>query len=118
MVHGLFDVKQARSLEAKNKGLRARLEPWREGRGWSPRRAKHPFQEREGGLEDVWREDMDVENETESHTKMDEQKKNLQKELRDVDKLLCLPKRNKGEPQECPAAATARGGAKEARPHA
>ena len=43
---------------------------------------------REGGdSEDVWRESMEVEDEAESRETLDEQKKKLQKELRDVDRL-------------------------------
>ena len=48
---------------------------------------------KEGGdSDDVWREFMEVEDETESRKKQDEQKKKLQKELRDVDRLSFVSK--------------------------
>ena len=48
---------------------------------------------REGGdSEDVWGEFVEVEEETESRRKLDEQKKKLQKELRDVDRLSFVSK--------------------------
>ena len=41
-------------------------------------------------MEEEWRMHMDVEDEIESRTKMDEQKKKLQKELGEIEKLSCL----------------------------
>ena len=58
-------------------------------------------------MEEEWRTDMDLEDEVESRKKLDEQKRKLQKELREIEQFSCVP-----------TAATARGGAKEARPHA
>ena len=43
-------------------------------------------------MEEEWREDMDIEDETESRQKLDEHKKKLQKELRDVDRLSLISK--------------------------
>ena len=40
----------------------------------------------------MWEEFTDVEDETESRKKLDEQKKKLQKELRDVDRLSFISK--------------------------
>ena len=42
--------------------------------------------------EDVWGEDMDVEDETESRKKLDDKRKKLQKESRDVEKLSLISK--------------------------
>ena len=53
---------------------------------------------KEGGdSEDVWRDCMEVEDEAESRKKLDEQRKNMQKELREVDRLVLFSK----EMQEC-----------------
>ena len=43
-------------------------------------------------MEEEWRMDMDLEGEVESREKLDEQKRKLHKELRDVEKFSCLPK--------------------------
>ena len=43
-------------------------------------------------MKEEWGVDMDVEDEIESRKKSNEQKKKLQKELRDVEKLLCISK--------------------------
>ena len=45
---------------------------------------------RESGMEEVW--GMDVEDEIESRKKLDERRKKLQNELRDVEKLSCVSK--------------------------
>ena len=82
--------RKARSLEAENKELRARIDALekKEGVQGGP-----SIPSGEGGdSEDVWGEFMEVEDETESRKKLDEQKKKLQKELRDVDRLSFVSK--------------------------
>ena len=47
---------------------------------------------RESDLEEVWGMEMDLEGEVESRKKLDEQRRKLQKEQRDVEKFSCVPK--------------------------
>ena len=69
---------------------------------------------REGGdSEDMWGEFMEVEDEAESRRTLDEQKKKLQKELREVDRLFFCFQGNAGEPPAVTAAPVARCGEKE-----
>ena len=44
-------------------------------------------------MEDEWRMDVDAEDEVESRKKLDEQKRKLQQELREVEKFSCVPKK-------------------------
>ena len=95
MIHRLFDVKwerrqKAQSLEAENKELRARIDGLEKKEGVQRGQS---IPSREGSdSEDVWGEFMEVENEAETRRKLDEQKKKLQKELRDVDRLSFVTK--------------------------
>ena len=69
----------------ENKELRARIDALEKKEGVQGG-ASVPL--REGGeSEDVWGDFVEVEDETEMRRKLDEQKKKLQKELRDVDRL-------------------------------
>ena len=81
---------KAWSLEAEKKEFRARIDALEEKEGvqGGPR---IPSQER-GDSEDGWGELMEVEGETESRKKLDEQKKKMQEELRDVDRLSFVSK--------------------------
>ena len=82
--------REARGLEAENKELRARIDAMekKEGVHGGP-----SILSKEGGdSEDVWREFMEVEDETERRKKLHDQKKKLQKELRDVDRLSFVSK--------------------------
>ena len=60
------------------------------------------------------REDMDIEDETESRKKLDEQKKKLQKELRGVERLSLISKEAQESIKESLQHPGARGGEKEA----
>ena len=92
--------RKARSPEAENKELRARIE------------AMEKKGEEEGRK--MCGETMDVEDEEESRRKLDERRKKLQKELRDVERLSCISKEVQGKHQRVNAAPAARGGEKEA----
>ena len=67
----------------------------------SARRAEYPIKEKEGDSEDVLGEDMDIEDETESRKKLDEQKKKPQKESRDVERLSLISKEAQESVKEC-----------------
>ena len=77
---------KARSLEAENKELGARIDAMgknegvRNGPGIS-------FEEEEENLEEVWRDCMEVEDEEECRRKLDEKRKKIMKELREVERL-------------------------------
>ena len=75
MVRSAFDVK----LE-----LRARLETLKKG-GEGAQGGQGLPSRRGGGVEEEWGMDMDVEEEVESCKKLDEQKKKLQGELREIE---------------------------------
>ena len=81
-----------KSLEAESKELRARIEALekKEGEGVQGR-ARLPSR-RESDLAEEWRVEMDLEDEAESRKKLDQQKRKLQKELRDIEKFSCVPK--------------------------
>ena len=68
------------------------LRPWRRRKGKEPKEGKDFHTGRESGLEGEWGTDMDLEDQVESRKKLDEQKRKLQKELRDIDKFSCVPK--------------------------
>ena len=95
VVYSLFDVeveedRKTRSLEAENKELRARIDAMEKKKGVQGGRS---IPSKEGGdSEDVWGEFMEVEDEAESRKKLDERKKNVQKELREVDRLSFVSK--------------------------
>ena len=57
---------------------------------------------------------MDDEDESDSRKKLDEQKRKLQKELRDVEKVLACVSGGSGQPQEWPTVVIAGGGPKKA----
>ena len=104
--------RKTRSLEAENKELRARIDAMEKKEGVQG----GPSITSKGGgdSEDVRGEFMDVEDEAESRKKLDERKRKLQKELRDVDRLSSCFQGNAGEHQGVTAAPVARGGDKEA----
>ena len=79
-------------MEAENKELQARLEALGKKGGEGAQGGQSLPSRRESGLEEEWRVDMDIEDEIESSKKLDEQERKLQKELRDVEKLSCIPK--------------------------
>ena len=58
-----------------------------------------PRGRRESGMEEEWRMDRHLEDEVESRKQLDEQRRKLQKELRDIDKFSCVPKEF-GKPPE------------------
>ena len=87
---------RTKSLEAENKELRARIEALEKK---SPRRTRTSIQEKAD-----WRKSggmvMDFEDEVERRGKLDEQRRRLQKEQRDVEKVLLCAERGSGKPQE------------------
>ena len=76
------------------------------------------IQERESGMEEEWRMDMDVEEEIESRKKVGRVNNEIAEGVARYSKVLVCAERVSGKPQEYPATATARSGAKEARSHA
>ena len=56
---------------------------------------------KERDLGDVWGEDMNIEGETESRKKLDEQKRKLQNEFRDVERLSLVSKEAQESITEC-----------------
>ena len=76
--------RKARSLEAENKELRARIDAMEKEEG-AQKEPCIPF--KEGVLEEVWGHCMEVEVEAECRRKLDEQRKKMRKELREVDRL-------------------------------
>ena len=95
MVYGLLNVEwrgrqEEQKLGAEKKELRARIEAleWKEGEGVQGGQGL-PLG-RESGLEEEWGMEMDLEDE--SCKKLDEQRRKLQKELRDVQKFSCVAK--------------------------
>ena len=73
-----------------SKELRAQVEHYRKQSGGEAQGGQGLSPRRESGMEEECR--MDVEVEIESRKKLDEQRKTLQKELRDVEKLSCVSK--------------------------
>ena len=92
--------RRAKSLEAENKEFRARIEALerKEGEGVQGG-ARTSIQEKKrlGGRVGM---EMDLEDDVESREKLDEQRRTLQKELRDIEKFSCVRERVSGKPQE------------------
>ena len=88
---GVEDRKST-GLEAENKELRAKLEYYEKKEGKGTQGGQGLPSRRESGMEEEWRMEVDAEDEIESRKKLDEQKRKLQEELRDVEKLSCIPK--------------------------
>ena len=84
--------RKTRSLEAENKELRATIDALEKKGGEGVQRGQGVPSRKEGDLEDVWGEDMDIEDENESRKKLDERKTKLQKELRDVERWSLISK--------------------------
>ena len=61
---------------------------------------------------------MEVEDDAECRRKLDEQRKKMQRELREVERLSFSSKESAREPRGVTAASAARGGEKEERSHA
>ena len=80
--------RKAKSQEAEIKELRAELEHYEKKDGEGAQKGARPSTRRESGMEGEWR--MDVEDEIESRKKLDEQRRKLQKGMRDVEKLSCV----------------------------
>ena len=77
----------------KNKELRARIEVLEKKGGEGAQGGQGFLSRRESGMEEEWGMDMDVEeDEIESRKKLDEQKRKLQEELREIENLSCLSK--------------------------
>ena len=76
-----------KSVEAENKVLRARLEALKKKEGEGVQGGQGLPSRRKSGLEEERDAEMDFEDEAESRKKLDEQIKNLPKELRDIEKL-------------------------------
>ena len=91
--------------------------PWKRREEKECKRAEYPFKERR----EIWKmcgeRTMDIEDETESRKKLDEQKKNCRRSY-EMSKDCYLFQRNTREYQRVPAAPAARGGEKEAASHA
>ena len=78
-------------MEAENKELRARgCRLWRRRKEEESKEGKDSHPEKKA----AWRKsmEMDLEDEVESRKKLDEQRRKLQKELRDIEKFSCVPK--------------------------
>ena len=84
--------RKSKILEAESKELRARMEALEKKGGEGAQGGQGLPSRRESCMEEEWRMDMDVEDEIESRTKLDEQKKKLLRELREIAKLSCLSK--------------------------
>ena len=84
--------RKSKSLEAENQELRARIEAL-ERRGGEGVQGGLGFpSRRESGMEEEWGMDMDLEDEVEGCKKLEEQKRKLRKELRDIEKFSCVPR--------------------------
>ena len=75
----------SKNLEAENNEFRARLEALEKKGGEGSQGGKGPPQRRESGMEEEWEMDVTVEDEIESRKKLDEHKRKLQKELREIE---------------------------------
>ena len=81
-----------KAWKAEYKELRARIEAL-EKKGGEGAQGGLGFPSRtKSGMGEEWRMDMDLEDEVESRRKLEEQKRKLQKEWRDVEKFSCAPK--------------------------
>ena len=115
MVYGTPYVKRR---VAENKELQAGLRPWRGRKGKDPKEGKdfHPGEKAAWRKSGEWRWTSRMRSRVAK--KLDEQRRKLQKELRVIEKFLCVPKEFQENLKSKPATAATRGGAKEARPHA
>ena len=68
------------------------LKLWRRRKGKESKEGKDFHPGEKSGLEEEWGVEVDLENEVESRKKLDEQRRKLQKELRDIAKFSCVPK--------------------------
>ena len=84
------ETRKAKSQEAKIKELRAKLEHYEKKDGEGAQGGQGLPRRRESGMVEEW--EMDVEDENESRKKLDDQRRKLQKDLRDVEKLSCASK--------------------------
>ena len=84
----------------KHGDLRARVEALEKKKGEGAQGRQGLPSRRERGLKEEWREDMDIEDETESRKKLDDQKKKLHKELRGVERLQLVSKEAQGNIKE------------------
>ena len=82
------DDRKSVSQEPEIKELRPQIEHYRKQRGGEAQGGQGLPPRNESGMEEQWR--MDFEDEIESRKKLNEQRKKLQKELRDVEKLSCV----------------------------
>ena len=84
--------RKTRSLEAENKGLRARIDALEKKGGEGAQGGQSILQ----GKKEIWKmcgeEDLDIEDVTESRRKLDEEKRKLQKELLDVERRSLISK--------------------------
>ena len=87
--------RKTRSLEAESKEVRARIDAMEKKEG-AQKGAGIPFKE-DGDLEEVWGDCMKVEDEAECRRKLDEQRKKLQKEPREVGSLYFIVERRRME---------------------
>ena len=84
--------RMTKNLEAENKELRARIEALEKKGGEGAQGGQGLPSRGESGMEEEWRMDMDFEEEVESRKKLDEQKRKLQKGLREIEKFSCFSK--------------------------
>ena len=78
------EERKARSLEAENQELRARIEAMGKKEG-AQNGSGISFEE--GHSEEVWRDCMEVEDDAECRRKLDEPRKKMQRELQEVERL-------------------------------
>ena len=79
------DERKARSLEAENRELGARIDAMGKMEG-AQKGPGISFKE-EGDSEEVWGDCMEVEDDAECRRKLDEQRNEMQRELREVERL-------------------------------
>ena len=77
--------REARSLEAENKELGARIDAM--GKKDGAQKGSGISLKEDGDSEEVWGDCMEVEDDAECRKKMDEQRKKMQKEFREVERL-------------------------------
>ena len=75
---------KARSLEAEKKELRARIDAMEKKEG--AQKVSGISVKEEGDSEEVWRDCMEVEDDAECRRKLDERRKKMQRELREVER--------------------------------
>ena len=106
------EERKGRSLEAENKELKARFDAM--GKNEGVQNGPGISFKKEGNLEEVWGDCMEVEDEDECRGKLDEKRKKIQEELREVERFFCASK----ERRSVSATSAARDGEKEERSHA